>query len=86
MNVTIRNAIAAAAIAALFAPAGFAQTPTPSQQDPKASCDKLTGMARENCLDKLRAQGKVPPRGNGTPSAAPSGSTPPAGSPSPAPR
>jgi len=69
----IRNTIAAAAIAALFAPAGFAQIKG-DQQDPRAQCEKLNGTARLNCLEKLRLEGKLPPTeaptapGRGSPS------------------
>lgn len=63
MTTQIRSAIAAAAIAALFAPAGFAQTTKGEQQDARAKCEKLVGMDRLDCLDKLRAEGKLPPTG-----------------------
>jgi hypothetical protein len=80
MKVTLRNAIAAAVVAGLFAPPGFAQGPTAGQQDAKAKCEKLSGVPRDNCLEKLRAEGKIPPGDtgarNGSPSSAPAPSAP----------
>jgi len=61
MTVLVRSAIAAAIIATLLPPVAFAQDTTRQQQDPKAQCDTLTGLARDNCLQKLRAEGKLPP-------------------------
>src|SRR5688572_1177053 len=46
----IRNTIAAAAIAALFAPAGFAQTTKGEQERiEKAKCERLVGIERLDC-------------------------------------
>jgi hypothetical protein len=89
MTVVIRNAIAAAALAAIFAPAGFAQqTQTPSadqQRDERAKCEQLTGVARENCLDRLntekRERGTTNPDGRTQPSDLPKGPTPAPGTP-----
>jgi len=86
MTVVIRSTIAAAALAAIFAaPAGFAQqTPTPSagqQRDDRAKCEQLTGMQRENCLERLnmdkRERGTTNPNGRTEPSDLPKGPTPP---------
>jgi hypothetical protein len=85
MKVAIRNAIAAAAVAGLVAPAVFAQGPTAGDQDAKAKCEKLSGMERINCLDKLRAEGKAPPV-TGTASGRPGSSVPAPSSPAPTPR
>jgi len=81
----IRNAMAAAALAAIFAaPAGFAQQPRiPSadqQRDDRAKCEQLTGAARENCLERLnmdkRERGTTNPNGRTEGSDLPKGPTP----------
>jgi hypothetical protein len=63
--INLQNAIAAAALAALAVPAGFAQDTKADQQSPAAECAKLSGFERENCLDRLRAEGKLPPKAPG---------------------
>jgi hypothetical protein len=88
MTLVLRKTIAAAALAAIFAPAGFAQQPpqpADQQRDTRAKCEQLTGVARENCLERLsmdkRERGTTNPNGQTQPSDLPKGPAPAPGTP-----